>query len=412
MPIMALMSQSALKILHVTRNIDPVGGCEIYIRNLINTSLAHNLKVSIATAISPTGNSALASSEKFTIPALSSFEHKSAQASVAQFKQITGQIRPDIIHIHDLNNPFILEFAGRHYPTVKTTLNADAYCGGIDKYLYTSRKECHYRLGFGCLAVAYYEGCMSRHPRRSLEIISIKKKALRATNSISQLIVPSNSSKQIMIQNRVPERLISVIPLFADLANEVITPYPKNTSPLILFIGRLRPYKGVSYLIQALKNISADYNAVIVGDGDERNALENLCRRLGVDSKIHVTGNVPHEKVSDYLNQCACLVVPSIYPDSFPTVGLEAMSRARPVIGFDIGGIPEWLDDKKTGFLVKTQNTEALAEKINYLLEHPSEAEAMGLEGRRQYELKFTKEVHFELISKVYQNAIQSFKKA
>ncbi len=394
-------------VLHITRSIDPVGGCEIYIQNLIKISLRHGYQIHLLTAHAP---KEFTECPITTIPQISSYEHKTAKESIAAISEALQAIKPDLIHIHDLNNPYVIRYCGENYPTIKTTLNADAYCGGTDKYLYTSGKECRFRLGFGCLPIAYYQNCMSRHPKRSLEIISIKKQSLEALRSISRAVVPSHRSQEILTHEGVPSDKISVIPLFAFKSNQPPAPYPKNAPP-ILFLGRLRAYKGVSYLLRAFQKMKQKTALEIVGDGEERKNLEKLARELKIEERVRFLGNQPHEKMNEYLDRCAMLVVPSVYPDSFPTVGLEAMARARPVIGFSIGGIPEWLLDNKTGFLTKTQDVDSLSEKMDYLLTHPDTAEAMGLEGKRRSDELFTEEPHMRLVNQLYTAVCSKFSK-
>jgi len=347
----------------------------------------------------------------FTIPDISSYEHETARNSVGQLSHVLNQVNPDIVHIHDLNNPYVIRYCGGSYPTIKTTLNADAYCGGTDKYLYTSGKECHFLLGFGCLPIAYYQNCMSRHPKRSLEIISIKKKSIQALSKIERVVVPSNRSKEILIREGVQPKKITVIPLFSFQSNSPQLPYPNEKKPKILFLGRLRPYKGVSYLLKALQKIKTPCELLIVGEGEERVKLEMLTQKLNLIDRVQFLGNQPHEKMNSYLDACSLLVVPSIYPDSFPTVGLEAMARARPVVGFSVGGIPEWLADSKTGFLVRTQNVQSLAEKIEFLLTHQDIAEKMGIEGKHRSDEYYTEKPHMRLIEQLYAETCESFLK-
>lgn len=400
------MADQSQRILHITRNISPVGGCEIYIRNLIKISQHSGYQINLITA-SKTHDAPV---EEAVLPELSSYEHAVAKKSASLLESALKAIQPDLIHIHDLNNPYVIQYCGENFPTVKTTLNADAYCGGTDKYLYTSGKECHFRLGFGCLPIAYYENCMSRHPRRSLEIISIKKKSIQSLQHTSKVVVPSERSKAILMHEGVRADKIEVIPLFAFRSDEPPQPYPQNSAQ-VLFLGRLRPYKGVSYLLRAFQKIKAHACLLIVGDGEERAKLENLSAKLGITNRVRFLGNRPHAEINSLLDSCSILAVPSIYPDSFPTVGLEAMARARPVVGFSIGGIPEWLTNGKTGFLVKAQDVNSLAEKLDYLLNHPEIAEKMGAEGKRVSDEKFTEVPHMKMMSRLYQEAIAAFSK-
>lgn len=401
----------ALRTLHITRSIDPIGGCEIYVRNLIDELVGRKMEPSICTAIPPADEV----SERLCVPIhtisnLSCLTHAGARDSVNFLSLILDKIRPDLIHIHDLNNPYVLEFCGLHYPTLKTTLNADSYCGGVDKYLYRSKRACPFRLGFGCLAVAYYEQCMSRHPKRSFEIVSIKKRALAALRWVSRLIVPSLASKEILSKNGVPFDKITVLPLFSNFCQRVQRQsYPSGDKPKVLFLGRLRAYKGVAYLLRALRLVKTDYEALIVGEGEDKNGLIRLAEELGISKSVRFTGNIEHDQIEKLILKAALVVVPSIYPDSFPTVGLEAMALARPVVGFAIGGIPEWLDHEKTGLLVKTQDVPELARAVDYLLRNPAIASQMGAAGRQKYDEQFTPDVHMAKLLRIYREAMDTF---
>ena len=96
------------------------------------------------------------------------------------------------------------------------------------------------------------------------------------------------------------------------------------------------------------------------------------------------------------------VVVPSIWLEQFGIVGLEAMACSTAVIGSNIGGIPEWLIDKKTGLLFERGNSEDLKKKIIFLLDHPEIAKKYGNNGRKIIEKKFSKEDHIKKLIKIY----------
>ncbi len=403
------MPASKLRITHITRSIEPVGGCEIYIRNLIAETLNAGHAVQLIT--SPPGIETIQPAEGFEsafVNHLSSYERKEAMAATSELGHHLERFSPDIVHIHDLNNPFVIRSCGERYPTIKTTLNADAYCGGIDKYHFSSQKACNLKLSFRCLLVAYKEKCMSRHPRRALEIISLKKESLSAIGSINFVVVPSESSRNILLQNGVPKEQIRILPLFLPTVSQTsLDPYPKKT-PCILFVGRLRFYKGAHLLLKALAQIKTKCRVVFVGDGEQRAELESVAIKLNLIHQIQFMGNQPHEKIGEFYNEASVIAVPSIYADSFPTVGLEAMAYARPVVAFRIGGIPDWLADKETGYLVEPQDVGGLAEKIESLLADQELAESMGRAGRNIYLNRFASDPHLKMISELYGEAIAS----
>lgn len=137
----------------------------------------------------------------------------------------------------------------------------------------------------------------------------------------------------------------------------------------------LRPWKGHEYFIRAAHLVKRKYpeskflilgEEVMKKDKGYKQWLAELCKSLDLENDIIFTGfrdDVPH-----ILLQSDIIVLPSILPDPFPTVVLEAMAAAKPIVATDIGGIPEMVENEKTGLLVPPKDYEALANAILRLL--------------------------------------------
>ena len=113
--------------------------------------------------------------------------------------------------------------------------------------------------------------------------------------------------------------------------------------PILLFVGRLVPYKGLDVLLRALPGLDAQM--VIVGDGPLRGALETMVRELGIGDRVHLAGEVTDEERLAWLHACAALVLPSTTrQEAFGMVQLEAMLCGRPVVSTDLPtGVP-WVN--------------------------------------------------------------------
>ena len=130
----------------------------------------------------------------------------------------------------------------------------------------------------------------------------------------------------------------------------------------VLYVGRLVKGKGVEYLISAMKSCP-DEKLVIVGDGAERRNLELLAKNM---TNVNFVGEVPPERVSDYLQRARMFVLPSVSEGS-PNVILEAMALGVPVIATAVGGIPDLIKHGDTGFLTQPGNVGELAYYIRKL---------------------------------------------
>jgi len=128
----------------------------------------------------------------------------------------------------------------------------------------------------------------------------------------------------------------------------------------ILSVGRLVAFKGFDYLIEAcqqLRQRSVQFRCEIIGDGPLRESLQQRIDDLRLDSLVILRGALPQDRVLEKLQRCNVFALASTVDDAgasdiFPTVILEAMASARPVVSTIVAGIPEAVVDKETGLLV------------------------------------------------------------
>src|SRR3989442_10336277 len=109
--------------------------------------------------------------------------------------------------------------------------------------------------------------------------------------------------------------------------------------------------------------------------------LINLCDRLGLSDLVNVVGRVSPQELIGLYDWCDVVVVPTITPEPFGRVAVEAMSRGRPVIGTATGGLTEIIDDGQTGYLVPPSNPSAIAEKLLIFQNQRNMVAEMGTRG-------------------------------
>ncbi|MEO6212392.1 MAG: glycosyltransferase [Vicinamibacterales bacterium] len=163
-----------------------------------------------------------------------------------------------------------------------------------------------------------------------------------------------------------------------------------HKGPLILFVGRMVPYKGLDVLLRAMVGVSA--TAVLVGDGPQRGALEALARELGIASKVLFVGEVDEPGLVAWYHACDLFVLPSTTrAEAFGVVQTEAMACGKPVVSTAVpSGVP-WVNrDGETGFVVPPGDPGALASVLTRLASDGALREAMGERGRRRVQDEFT----------------------
>jgi len=211
--------------------------------------------------------------------------------------------------------------------------------------------------------------------------------------------VETNFSGQLLAQ-RCPEIASKIYRVFngIDLQNfPAPLPVSQNKSARILSVGRLVPFKGFDHLIDACAELArrrVDFTCQIVGDGPERDRLQNKIDNHHLESRVALIGSLPREAVFEKMRRCDVFALASVVDrtnasDVFPTVILEAMAAARPVVSTQVAGIPESVVHDETGLLVPPGNSNALAEALAQLIVDLSFREKLGQAGRARLEQNF-----------------------
>ena len=190
-----------------------------------------------------------------------------------------------------------------------------------------------------------------------------------------KVIAVSDALKKKVIEIGVPEERIIVIPngintdLFRPMEKEncrkeLDLPIEKK---IVLFVGNLKPEKGLSTLIKACNQINKvedkKYLLVILGDGQLQKTLKNKVNQLNMMDIVRFEGRKPHDEIPIWINACDVFCLPSLN-EGCPNVVLEALACAKPVVATNVGGIPEIISSESLGILVEPMNWESLAKAI------------------------------------------------
>ena len=183
-------------------------------------------------------------------------------------------------------------------------------------------------------------------------------------------------------------------------------PY-SGSEPRLVCVGRLIPIKGHLVLLRALAQARARVPGItldVAGRGPLAPALQAYARELGVEDAVRFLGFV--SPVAGAFENAAIAVVPSL-GEGFGMVALEAMERARPVVASAVGGLPEIVDDGRTGLVVPSADAEALADAIVELASDLGRARAMGMAGRERALAEFTPERCVARTEELYVRALE-----
>jgi glycosyltransferase involved in cell wall biosynthesis len=166
----------------------------------------------------------------------------------------------------------------------------------------------------------------------------------------------------------------------------------KSGEVVIGTVARLDAVKNQLMMLQATRAlIDQGYKVrlLLVGDGPERANLKAKTQQLDLNNAVIFTGF--QSKPADYLSLMDIFLLPSFTEGTSMTL-LEAMSLGIPTVATQVGGTPEIVEDKETGFLVESDNLEAFIHAIKNLLDQPKERRKMGNTAKEQFEEKLSVE--------------------
>jgi len=174
----------------------------------------------------------------------------------------------------------------------------------------------------------------------------------------------------------------------------------------LLFFGRLSREKGVRTLIAAFRKTRTDMLLYIAGDGSDRAAVEKVAAQQR-DERIRFMGFLTAEPLGKAIDSARAVILPSECYENAPMAILEAFSRGKPVIGANIGGIPEMIDDGVNGSLFEPGNAEDLQKKLELFLALPGERiREMGMAARLKVENEFSAAIHYKRLMQAYGKAL------
>lgn len=160
---------------------------------------------------------------------------------------------------------------------------------------------------------------------------------------------------------------------------------------LVLFMGRLVKQKDLPTLLKAAEIAARkrpDALFLLVGDGEEKAALQELQARLGLGDSVRIHRGVGPDEAPAYFAACDLFVMSSLYEGKARAL-VEAACAAKPIVTTAVSGADEVVEEGRSGFIVPPRDPESLADRVLYLLENEAQATRMGLRGREAARVRY-----------------------
>ena len=231
-------------------------------------------------------------------------------------------------------------------------------------------------------------------------------------NKVNAFIAPSRFLALQMERHFAPAKgRVSHIPNFADegllaMDNPGATEQTGHR-PYVFCYGRLSPEKGFDGALRAFAALERPVDLVIAGDDSGngyRAHLESLAVKLGI-TNVRFPGFQHGETLSHLIRGALCVVVPSIWHDNSPNTVFESMAYGKAIIGSDLGGITEQLEEG-AGITVPAQDPDALRDALRRVIDDPELRARLGIAARTRARTEYTPTRHYERLMPVFEAAV------
>lgn len=315
----------------------------------------------------------------------------------------------DLVFIHKSQNINILSALNKNFFTISTIHDHDYYCFRHHKYFPFKRINCPLPMNRIYCSLCSLLLKKDKSKFFGFSLINAKDKVALAEEikDADATIVLSKYMMRNLDMNRwnidTVYRIYPIHQVTEDDKLVVNKKYNRN----YLYVGQLIRGKGVDILIEACRHLKYDYKLKIVGTGNDYDYLDKMIKMYGLMKNIELVGWV--EDVESYYSQADLVIVPSRWQEPFGLIGIEAFSRKVPVVGFDVGGISEWLHHKKNGYLVKKRSYEGLVEALNYIDNNPAVLKEWGNTGYQFVKDNFCESCFLDSIKGILKHAKAKF---
>jgi glycosyltransferase involved in cell wall biosynthesis len=315
------------------------------------------------------------------------------------------ELRPAVIHLHQFDDPHVLTSMQQIAPVV-VSVHGYVACTSTVHY-FRPGEECTRAHGPGCLPNLAFRGCAhTRDPRTLPPGYKHATRSVQALRRADLAISYSSTIDRHLATNGIARR--TIVPLFATMAPASADGHDARRR--VVFAGRVVTPKGVAVLIRAARSVDAEF--VICGDGWQLDVMRKLAHKLGVQERVRFAGWLAPSALARELAQASIVAMPSLWPEPFGLVGIEAHAAGRPVIASATGGVRDWLEDGISGVLVEPGDADALAGALDRLLADPVRQREMGEAGRASVAARFTPERHVAALAQAYRTARSSWESA
>ncbi len=296
------------------------------------------------------------------------------------FKMIRKE-RPDVLHLHSTKAGGLGALVGRILRVKKIVFTAHGWAFNEDRSFWE-------RSGIALISWLTMLFCTDiitiseKEKKQAQQFPFVAQKVHMIHLGIHSPVFMSKSSVEIFLKSKIPDGIAKKI--------------------IIGTIAELHPNKGLTYAIEAMAKLVVKFPStifLIIGEGDQRKSLEELIKEKSLQKNIILAGYV--ENAVQYIKGFSIFLLPSI-KEGLPYCLLEAGYASLPVVATTVGGIPEIIDDMKSGILIQSKKSEEISHALEFLIKHKNVQKEYGRNLQEKVRSEFNIEKMLEATMKLY----------
>jgi glycosyltransferase involved in cell wall biosynthesis len=363
-----------MKIAVAHESIDTEGGVETYLLSVMAEMRARGHQIALFYHRASSPRSVLRSSAHVSIGV--------HERGLDHAIRALHEWQPDVCYSHNMGPLDVDRALLSRWPVVKMLHGFFGTCiSGLKMHAFPSERACNRVFGPACLALYLPRRCGRLSPGALIHDYRWAHDQRALFTRYAYVVVASRFMGEEVARNGVPASSVRVLPLFSTMPKEERAPIPEKDT--VLFAGRMTSLKGGHVLIAAAKQaaemLGRRVRLVMAGDGPQKETWRALAGSLGVESDF--VGWVDFDNRPRVYGRAAVAAMPSLWPEPFGLVGLDAAAVGRPTVAFAVGGIGEWLKDGVNGRLVPpAEGARGLAKAIATTLDNHADRARMSRE--------------------------------
>lgn len=316
------------------------------------------------------------------------------------------EFKPDVVHLNNfqrqLSASIIKPIKKRNIPIVFTAHDVQAICPAITM-MDNDKNPCELCMKgkyINCIKKSCNKGSKLKSALGAIEGYYYRNHKIY-TDKINYIITPSEFYRTKFIEDGINPNKIQAIHNSIEMNDYNVKTQDDGYA---LYFGRLSKEKGILNLINAFAKCNKG-NLYIAGEGPEKENIEKIIKENNLEDRVKLLGFLNKEQMTDATRKCKFVVVPSIWYENCPYSVLETLAIGKPIIGSNMGGIPELVIDNENGFIYNT--VDELTEKMNTLFENKELVNQFSKKSKELAKQNYDREVYYNKLKQIYDKVIK-----